>query len=177
MQAIPAFIPRIAHRKAVCPPPTLRSQHRRPLRFLSKSPRSGKRSFIASAASTRGDPQPRTSLAAHAAASTASSHASHVPAPSPCTTAATVPQLIPPVIDIAPLFAHSDEGAGSVGGAGAEAAALRAETLRQITAACETWGFFHVLNHGVPAPLQQELQHQMRLFFHAGEAESIWMLT
>ena len=70
-----------------------------------------------------------------------------------------MPQLVPPVIDIASLFA--EEGSK----------AARADTIHQITAACETWGFFHVLNHGLPGDLQQELQDQMRLFFHAGVEE------
>lgn len=87
---------------------------------------------------------------------------------------------IPPVIDIAPLVhpeLHPDPSA-------------RAEVLRQIAGACETWGFFHVTSHGVDQPslqvtkgplgmassslpplgLQAELRHQMRRFFQAEDA-------
>ena len=91
--------------------------------------------------------------------------------------AAAVPLSIPPVIDIAPLIQperHPDPRE-------------RAEVLRQIAGACETWGFFHVTSHGIdrqslqatkgplgmassslpPRGLQAEIQHQMRRFFQA----------
>jgi len=60
----------------------------------------------------------------------------------------------PPVIDIAPLvevslFSDAD----------------RDVVQRNILDASHHWGFFQVLNHGISAELQQNLTHQMQMFF------------
>ena len=62
--------------------------------------------------------------------------------------------LIPPVIDISPLLdpmACSKE--------------VHAEVQHQILAACQQWGFFNIINHGISEKLQFNLKQEMDLFF------------
>lgn len=60
----------------------------------------------------------------------------------------------PPVIDIAPLV-HPDAFSAS------DTARVRLEILQ----ASNRWGFFQVINHGIQESMQNELVHQMKLFF------------
>ena len=59
-----------------------------------------------------------------------------------------------PVIDISSL----DRGAASD------------QAVAEIAAACESWGFFQVVGHGVPSQLIDRVWHQTRQFFAASPA-------
>jgi len=61
----------------------------------------------------------------------------------------------PPTISIAPLMS-----AGASSG-------YKARTSLDIIRAIETWGFFHVTDHGISDDLRSALQREMRLFFSA----------
>lgn len=63
-----------------------------------------------------------------------------------------------PVIDIAALLSNTSE------------ASVRS-VAAEIRAACETWGFFYISNHGVPLPLIREMESVSREFFALPLAE------
>lgn len=65
-------------------------------------------------------------------------------------------QLVePPTIDISPLFGDGTMQAG------------RDDVLVSISAAIQQWGFFQVVNHGIPEELQGQLKREMYSFFHS----------
>ncbi len=63
-----------------------------------------------------------------------------------------------PVIDLSPLI-NGEEGSR-----------FDAVTAA-IAAACRRWGFFQVVNHGIPAPLVDRVWQESRLFFALPMAE------
>ncbi|MCZ6782337.1 MAG: isopenicillin N synthase family oxygenase [Proteobacteria bacterium] len=67
----------------------------------------------------------------------------------------------PPIIDVSPLAA--EEPRGSNPHAGGSTAVD--EVSRRIGAACERWGFFQVVGHGVPDDLLRRFETDMRRFF------------
>uniref|UniRef100_A0A7S2G393 Fe2OG dioxygenase domain-containing protein n=1 Tax=Octactis speculum TaxID=3111310 RepID=A0A7S2G393_9STRA len=66
-----------------------------------------------------------------------------------------------PIIDMAPLRDAS---------ASPDA---RAKTVAQIGKACETSGFFHVINHGISAQLDADFETQMKAFFQLSLEEKL----
>ncbi|KAF7816488.1 putative 2-oxoglutarate-dependent dioxygenase [Senna tora] len=57
-----------------------------------------------------------------------------------------------PIIDLSPLYASDPEA--------------RAATLAQILDACNDWGFFQIVNHGVSHALMDAARETWRAFFH-----------
>ena len=57
----------------------------------------------------------------------------------------------PPVIDIQHLFSNAQE--------------LREPIIQSIGKACEEWGFFHVINHGISEKLIKQTLEEMKSFF------------
>jgi len=57
----------------------------------------------------------------------------------------------PPTIDVGPLVAFPDP--------------RRQEAVRQIGEAARKWGFFHIVNHGIPDTLVAAFEEQMQHFF------------
>ena len=60
----------------------------------------------------------------------------------------------PPTIDIARLFDISD-------------ISLKNDVTNTIGMAARKWGFFHVVNHGIPKSLINDFLHQLRVFFNS----------
>lgn len=58
-----------------------------------------------------------------------------------------------PIIDLAGLFGDDSN--------------LHASILRQISIACQEWGFFQVINHGVSPELMDHASEVWRQFFHS----------
>lgn len=58
-----------------------------------------------------------------------------------------------PVIDLGPLLGPSPTRMAEL------------DVIRQIGNACENWGFFQVINHGIPAELIDEVLDTSRIFF------------
>lgn len=61
---------------------------------------------------------------------------------------------IPPVINIAPLIDPSNYTAIEI-----------FQVQQQISTACQIWGFFHIINHGISDELQLKLTEQTTMFF------------
>lgn len=62
-----------------------------------------------------------------------------------------------PLIDLSPVVLNSSDPSSSD-----EAVA---EVVRQIGSACEQWGFFQVINHGVPLQLREKIFRTSKEFF------------
>ena len=50
---------------------------------------------------------------------------------------------------------------------------VRKQIVRQVRDACRDWGFFHVVNHGVPVELLDRVQKQARRFFSLPKEEKL----
>lgn len=61
-----------------------------------------------------------------------------------------------PIIDVGPLLDPHDPSA---------ARAAELAVVGQIGKACEEWGFFQVINHGIPLDLIEEVLASSRIFF------------
>ncbi|WVZ22919.1 hypothetical protein V8G54_001463 [Vigna mungo] len=59
-----------------------------------------------------------------------------------------------PVIDLSPITNHSVSDPSSIEG-----------LVKEIGSACKEWGFFQVINHGVPLTLRQNIEKGSRMFF------------
>jgi len=62
-----------------------------------------------------------------------------------------------PVIDLSPLFCAS--------------CSSFEEVVRQIGSACREWGFFQVINHGIPVESRQKMEAEARKFFHQSKEQ------
>lgn len=70
-----------------------------------------------------------------------------------------------PVIDLASLLEPSEVRTRELG------------VVRQIGKACEEWGFFQVINHGIPAELMEEVLETSRIFFEYPAQEKMKVRT
>lgn len=68
----------------------------------------------------------------------------------------SVRERTPPVIDIGPLIRPDEHTAEEI-----------TRVHNAIRDAGGTWGFFQVLNHGIPQKLQEQIMEQMKIFFHS----------
>ncbi|RDX94950.1 1-aminocyclopropane-1-carboxylate oxidase-like 11, partial [Mucuna pruriens] len=59
-----------------------------------------------------------------------------------------------PIIDLSPITIHTLSDPSSI-----EA------LVKEIGSACKEWGFFQVINHGVPLTLRQRVENASRMFF------------
>ncbi|KAK7252068.1 hypothetical protein RIF29_35776 [Crotalaria pallida] len=59
-----------------------------------------------------------------------------------------------PVIDLSPIIHNTVEDQSEIEG-----------LVREIRSACKEWGFFQVINHGVPLSLRQRIEEASRKFF------------
>ncbi|WVZ22922.1 hypothetical protein V8G54_001466 [Vigna mungo] len=59
-----------------------------------------------------------------------------------------------PVIDLSPITNHAVSDPSSIEG-----------LVKEIGSACKEWGFFQVINHGVPITLRQNIEKGSRMFF------------
>jgi isopenicillin N synthase-like dioxygenase len=60
-----------------------------------------------------------------------------------------------PLIDLSPILTHSSD----------EVTAVDEGIVREIGDACKEWGFFQVINHGVPLEKRQRIEDASRKFF------------
>ncbi|KAE8008956.1 hypothetical protein FH972_005414 [Carpinus fangiana] len=60
-----------------------------------------------------------------------------------------------PLIDLSPIATHSSD----------EVSAIDEGVVREIGNACKEWGFFQVINHGVPLEKRQRIEDASRKFF------------
>ncbi|BAT75062.1 2-oxoglutarate-dependent dioxygenase [Vigna angularis] len=65
-----------------------------------------------------------------------------------------------PVIDLFPITNHEVSDSSSIEG-----------LVKEIGSACKEWGFFQVINHGVPITLRQNIEKCSRMFFGQTEEE------
>lgn len=65
-----------------------------------------------------------------------------------------------PLIDFQQLLDADDGGGGVVD------ASAKTRVLEQVSEACRSWGFFQVVNHGVPPELMDQAREVWREFFH-----------
>ena len=72
-----------------------------------------------------------------------------------------------PTVDLARLQAAANDASAE----GREEA--RKHVVSQVRDACRDWGFFHVVNHGVPAELLDRVQKQARRFFSLPKEEKL----
>ncbi|KAJ1398405.1 Oxoglutarate/iron-dependent dioxygenase [Sesbania bispinosa] len=59
-----------------------------------------------------------------------------------------------PVIDLSPITNHTLQDSSSIEG-----------LVKEIGSACKEWGFFQVINHGVPLSTRQRMEEASRMFF------------
>ncbi|RDX64747.1 putative 2-oxoglutarate-dependent dioxygenase [Mucuna pruriens] len=59
-----------------------------------------------------------------------------------------------PIIDLSPITNHTLPNSSSIEG-----------LVKEIGSACKEWGFFQVINHGVPLTLRQRIEKASRMFF------------
>ena len=65
-----------------------------------------------------------------------------------------------PLIDLSPISHHEDDQSHS----NSDPAAIK-ELVKQVGSACRDWGFFQVINHGVPLDRRQRIESAAREFF------------
>jgi hypothetical protein len=79
-----------------------------------------------------------------------------------------------PMVDLARLQqAATSDGMRSTAGGREEEEAARKYVVSQVRDACRDWGFFHVVNHGVPAELLDRVQQQAQRFFALPKEEKL----
>ena len=72
-----------------------------------------------------------------------------------------------PVIDLSPLRNLDEKMSPQV----------KADLIEQVGKACEEWGFFQVINHGVPISLLDELEAVTKEFFNLPREEKLKVTT
>ncbi|KAJ7967412.1 2-oxoglutarate and Fe(II)-dependent oxygenase superfamily protein [Quillaja saponaria] len=65
-----------------------------------------------------------------------------------------------PLIDLSPLYTHVSGDSDSV----SDPISLQG-LVKEIGSACKQWGFFQVINHGVPLDKRQRIEDAARKFF------------
>jgi len=73
-----------------------------------------------------------------------------------------------PVIDLGPLLDPHDP---------TDVPATELEVVTKIGMACEEWGFFQVVNHGIPVDLIEEMLDTSRKFFEYSTQEKMKVKT
>ena len=78
-----------------------------------------------------------------------------------------------PLVDLAPLLQAATSDRMMNGGGREEEEAARKHVVSQVRDACRDWGFFHVVNHGVPGELLDRVLKQAQRFFALPKEEKL----